>query len=111
MKIKIRKGDTVRLISGRLEDRGKQGEVIKVNPEEHTVVVQGLNLHSKHQKQVQTQGRTISPGIVKFEAAMPASKVMLICPKCGQATRVSVQRETSGKAVRVCKTCKALIDE
>jgi len=111
MKVKIRKGDTVKLISGRLEDKGKQGEVIKVNPDEGTVVVQGLNLHSKHQRQVQTQGRTISPGIVKFETATPVSKVMLVCPKCGQATRVSVQREQSGKAVRICKTCKALIDE
>ncbi len=111
MKVKIRKGDTVRLISGRLEDKGKQGEVIKVNPDDGTVVVQGLNLHSKHQRQVQTQGRTISPGIVKFETGMPVSKVMLVCPKCGQATRVSVQREQSGKAVRICKTCKALIDE
>jgi large subunit ribosomal protein L24 len=111
MKVKIKKGDTVKLISGRLEDKGKQGEVIKVNPDEGTVVVQGLNLHSKHQRQVQTQGRTISPGIVKFETAMPVSKVMLVCPKCGQATRVSVQREQNGKAVRICKTCKALIDE
>ena len=75
------------------------------------MVVQGLNLHSKHQRQVQTQGRTLSPGIVKFETAMPVSKVMLVCPKCGKATRVAVQREQDGKATRICKTCKALIDE
>jgi large subunit ribosomal protein L24 len=111
MKLKIRKGDKVELISGRLEDKGKQGEVIKVNPDDATVVVQGLNLHSKHQRQVQTQGRTLSPGIVKFETAMPVSKVMLVCPKCGKATRVAVQREQDGKATRICKTCKALIDE
>ncbi len=63
MKIKIRKGDTVRLISGRLEDKGKEGEVIKVIPGEERLVVQGLNQHTKHQRQVQSQGRTISPGI------------------------------------------------
>jgi large subunit ribosomal protein L24 len=111
MKLKIRKGDKVELISGRLEDKGKQAEVIKVNPDEGTVVVQGLNLHSKHQRQVQTQGRTLSPGIMKFETAVPASKVMLVCPKCGKATRVAMQREPEGRAVRICKNCKALIDD
>jgi large subunit ribosomal protein L24 len=109
MKIKIRKGDTVRLISGRLEDKGKEGEVIKVMPDEERLVVQGLNLHSKHQRQVQSQGRTISPGIVKFETPFHISNVMLVCPKCHQATRVKVQRE-HGKVVRVCKHCEGLID-
>ena len=109
MRIKIRKGDTVRLISGRLEDKGKEGEVIKVVPEEERVVVQGLNLHTKHQRQVQTQGRTISPGIVKFEAPTHISNVMLVCPKCHQATRVKIQRE-QGKVVRICKQCEGLID-
>jgi len=109
MKIKIRKGDTVRLISGRLEDKGKEGEVIKVLPEQEYVVVQGLNLHSKHQRQVQTQGRTISPGIVKFEAPFHISNVRVVCPKCHQATRIKMQSE-EGRVVRVCKQCDALID-
>ena len=55
MKVKIRKGDTVEVISGRLEDKGKRGEVINVMPDENRVVVQGVNIHTKHQKQVQTQ--------------------------------------------------------
>jgi large subunit ribosomal protein L24 len=109
MKIKIRKGDTVRLISGRLEDKGKEGEVIKVLPDEKRVVIQGLNVHTKHQRQVQTQGRTISPGIVKFEAPTDISNVMLVCPKCHQATRVKIQHE-EGKVIRVCKHCDGLID-
>jgi large subunit ribosomal protein L24 len=109
MNIKIRKGDTVRLISGRLEDKGKEGEVIKVNPDERRLVVQGLNMHTKHQRQVQTQGRTLSPGLVKYEAPFHISNVMLVCPKCHQATRVKVHRE-QGKAVRVCKQCDGLID-
>ncbi len=109
MKVKIRKGDTVRLISGRLEDKGKEGEVIKVLPEEHRVVVQGLNVHTKHQRQVQTQGRTVSPGIVKFEAPFDVSNVMLVCPKCHEATRISLQRDQK-KVVRVCKHCEGIID-
>jgi large subunit ribosomal protein L24 len=109
MKVKIRKGDTVVLISGKVEEKGERGEVIKVLPEEKRVVVQGLNIHTKHQKQVQTQGRTINPGRIKFEAPLDISNVMLICPKCSQPTRVSVQRNEDG-VHRLCKQCQALID-
>ncbi len=109
MKVKIRKGDTVEIISGRLEDKGKRGEVIKVLPEERRVVVQGVNVRKKHQKQMQTQGRTLSPGIIEFEAPMDISNVMLVCPKCNEATRVSLQRE--GEVThRVCKSCGTLLD-
>jgi large subunit ribosomal protein L24 len=109
MKVKIRKGDTVEVISGKIEEKGKRGEVIKVLPDEKRVVVQGLNIHTKHQKQVQTQGRTINPGRIKFEAPLDISNVMLICPKCSQPTRVKVQRNEDG-VHRVCKKCQALID-
>ena len=57
MKVKIRKGDTVEVISGRLEDKGKRGEVINVILDDRRVVVQGVNIRIKHQKQVQTQAR------------------------------------------------------
>lgn len=110
MKVKIRKGDTVEIISGRFEDKGKRGEVIKVLPEEHRVVVQGVNMRKKHQRQVQTQAqRSISPGIIEFEGSIDISNVMLVCPKCNEATRVSIQRQ-DGESVRVCKNCQALID-
>ncbi len=110
MKVKIRKGDTVEIISGRSEDKGKRGEVIRVLPEENRVVVQGVNVRTKHQRQVQSQGRTINPGRVKFEAPMHLSNVMLVCPKCGKPTRVSIQRDGT-TARRVCKHCQASIDE
>ena len=109
MNVKIRKGDTVEIISGKLEDQGKRGEVIKVLPDEHRVVVQGINMHTKHQRQVQTQGRTINPGRIKFEAPMDISNVMLVCPKCNEPARVGVQRDDDG-AHRVCKKCQAFID-
>jgi large subunit ribosomal protein L24 len=109
MKVKIRKGDTVEIISGKIEEKGKRGEIIKVLPDEKRVVVQGLNIHTKHQKQVQTQGRTINPGRIKFEAPLDISNVMLICPKCSQPTRVNVQHNEDGTH-RVCKKCQALID-
>lgn len=109
MKAKIRKGDTVEVISGRLEDKGKRGEVIKVLPDEGRVVVQGVNLRKKHKRQMETQGRTINPGIVEFEAALHISNVMLVCPKCNTAVRVAIQRDAD-KAQRVCKNCQAIID-
>lgn len=110
MKVKIRKGDKVEVISGKLEDKGKQGEVIRVLLEENRVVVQGVNIHTKHQRQQQVQGRNIAPGLVRFEAPVSISNVMLVCPKCNKATRVSMQR-TDEKVVRVCKECEGQIDE
>lgn len=110
MRVKIRKGDTVEIISGRLEDKGKRGEVINVLIDDRRVVVQGVNIRTKHQRQVQTQaGRNMNPGRIQFEAPMDISNVMLVCPKCSEATRVSVQRDEDG-ARRVCKNCHALID-
>ena len=109
MKVKIRKGDTVKVISGRLEDKGKHGEVIKVLPEESRVVVQGINIRKKHQRQVQTQGRTLKPGIIEFEAPISISNVMLICPTCGAPTRVGVIRKEDS-VQRMCKKCKAQFD-
>jgi large subunit ribosomal protein L24 len=110
MKTKIRKGDTVEVISGRSEDKGKRGEIVRVDLDVERVVVQGVNMRTKHQRQVQSQGRTINPGLVRFEAPVHISNVMLVCPKCGKATRVSITREAD-KAVRVCKHCKAPIDD
>ena len=110
MRIKIRKGDTVEIISGRLEDKGKRGEVINVMTGVRRVVVQGVNLHTKHQRQMQTQaGRQIKPGRIQFEAPIDVAHVMLVCPKCTKAARVGVQRDETG-AHRVCKNCGQLID-
>lgn len=109
MDVKIKKGDTVEVISGKLEEKGKRGEVIKVLPEDRRVVVSGINLHTKHQRQVQTQGRTVAPGKVKFEAPVHISNVMLVCPKCSKPSRVAIER-IDDKSVRICKKCKAQID-
>jgi large subunit ribosomal protein L24 len=107
VKVKIRKGDTVLVIAGR--DKGKKGEVIRVLPRQRRVVVQGVSVRKKHQQQVQAQGQTITPGIIEFEAPIDLSNVMLVCPKCGEATRVGVHR-TEGVAERYCKRCGALIE-
>src|SRR3990172_5942996 len=110
MKVKIRKGDTVEVISGRVEDKGKRGEVINVMLDDRRLVVQGVNIRTKHQRQVQTQaGRQLKPGRIQFEGSIDISNVMLVCPKCGQPARVGIQRDEDG-AHRVCKNCEAVID-
>ena len=110
MRVKIRKGDTVEIISGRLEDKGKRGEVINVLMDHRRVVVQGVNIRTKHQRQVQTQaGRQLKPGRIQFEGSVHISNVMLVCPKCGQPSRVGILRDDEG-AHRVCKNCEAAID-
>ena len=110
MRVKIHKGDTVEIISGRLQDKGKRGEVINVMTDNGRVVVQGVNIRTKHQKQVQTQaGRQINPGRIQFEGPIHISNVMLVCPKCNEAARVGIQRDETG-AHRVCKSCGQLID-
>jgi large subunit ribosomal protein L24 len=108
-KLKLKKGDTVEVISGKEIDKGRRGEVIRVLPKDRRVVVQGVNMRKKHQRQVQTQGRSISPGIIEFEGSIDISNVMLVCPKCDEPTRVGIQRE-DGVSIRQCKHCEALID-
>ncbi len=110
MKLKIRKGDTVEVISGKTDDKGKRGEVIRVDPDEGRVVVQGINVRTKHQRQVQAQNRTVNPGKVRFEAPIDISNVMLVCPKCNKPTRVAISRE-GDRAQRICKECNSVVDD
>ena len=96
-KLHVKKDDTVVILSGR--DKGKQGKILEVSPKEGKVIVEGLNIVTKHVKprQMGQQG-----GIVKCEAPLYASKVMAVCPKCGKPTRLAHKVE-DGKKVRVCK--------
>ena len=99
--MKIKKGDTVVVLSGK--DKGKQGKVQVVIPSDRKVVVEGVNIVTCHTKP-RRQGET--GGIVKREAAIYASKVQVVCPKCSKATRVAYEIK-DGKKVRTCKKCGA----
>jgi large subunit ribosomal protein L24 len=105
--IRIKRGDQVQVVSGR--DKGKQGEVIRVLPRDSAVVIQGVNLRKKHQRQIQAGGRTMNPGVIQFEAPIHVSNIMLVCPKCKKLSRVGVQR-AEGSVQRICKKCEAVID-
>ena len=109
MRLKIKRGDQVEIMTGKNEDKGKRGEVVRVFPKRNQVIVQGLNIHTKHQKQVQSEGRSINPGIVKLEAPINISNVMLVCKKCNKPTRIGYIREND-KRIRVCKKCGAKLD-
>lgn len=106
-KMRIKRGDTVEMITGK--ELGIRGEVIRVLPKVRRVVVQGINVRTKHQRQVQAAGRTMSPGIIQFEGPIDVSNVMLVCPKCNEASRIGVERE-QGEARRVCKNCGGYVD-
>ena len=108
MKVKIRKGDTVEVISG--TDKSKRGEVIRVLSDGKRVVVQGVNVRKKHQKQTQLQsGRTYSSGIIEFESSIDISNLKLVCPSCKESTRVGLRRE-GDQSLRVCKACGTVIE-
>ncbi len=101
MAMNVKKGDTVVVLSGK--DKGKQGKVLGTVPSEDKVVVEGVNMVTCHVKP-RRQGET--GGIVNREAAMYASKVQVVCPKCKKGTRVAHKVE-NGKKTRVCKHCGA----
>ena len=98
-KLHVKTGDTVMVLSGK--DKGKKGKVLSVNPTDKKVIVEGVSVASRHKKP-RRQGET--GGIVKHETPIYASKVQLVCPKCGKPTRVGHTIE-DGKKLRVCKKC------
>jgi large subunit ribosomal protein L24 len=104
---KIKKGDTVVVIAG--EDAGAQGVVQRIIPKADSVVVSGVNIITKHQKPVQTGRGQVRAGRIEYEAPVHVSKVMLVCPQCGQPTRVGFSINDSGVKTRVCKKCQAEI--
>lgn len=100
----IKKDDKVVVLSGK--DKGKQGKVLTADPKGLKVVVEGVNVATKHIK-AQKQGQ--EGGIIKSENPIYVSKVALVCPKCGKGTRVGHKVGEDGKKVRVCRKCGAEI--
>ena len=100
-KMSIKKDDLVVVLSGK--DKGKQGKVLEVMPKSGKVVVEKVNVVSRHTKP-RKQGE--EGGIMKREAAIAACKVQVVCPKCNKGTRIAHKIE-NGKKTRVCKHCGA----
>ena len=101
----VKKGDKVLVITGK--DKGKIADVVEVSPKTHKVLVDGVNVVTKHQKPRTQQDKG---GIVKKSAPIEASNVMVVCPDCGKATRVK-HKEFNGKKLRACAKCGASLDK
>jgi large subunit ribosomal protein L24 len=103
--MKIKKGDTVKMLYGK--DSGRQGTVVAIDTKKEMAVVEGLNMYKRNLK---GDGRTRVSEIVTITKSVPVSKVMLVCPSCNKATRVGYKID-GDKKVRVCKKCGKVIEQ
>jgi large subunit ribosomal protein L24 len=101
--MKIKKGDKVKVISGK--DKGREGTVNKVYMKQNKILLPGINLYKKH---IKKNEKMPQGGVVEIPRLMTIAKVMLICPKCNRSIRVSYQIE-NGRKYRFCKKCKSRI--
>ena len=99
--MKIKKGDNVKIISGK--DRGKTGKVLKVFPEDNRMLVEGINMRKKHER---AKRQDKKGEVITRPAPVSIANAMVVCPKCGKPTRVGYAIEGKQK-VRVCKKCGA----
>ena len=99
-KVHVKTGDTVVVLSGK--DKGKKGQVMAVSPKEGKVIVEKVNMVSKH---VKPKKMGEPGGIIKAEGAMYASKVQVVCPRCKKPTRVGHKVNEDGSKDRLCKKC------
>lgn len=105
MGLRIKKGDTAMVITGK--NKGKKGRVLSVAPAEERVIIEGINIIKRHTKpnKKYTQG-----GIIEKEGPIHLSNVMLVCPKCSTPTRIGNALQESGKKLRVCTKCKEVLE-
>jgi len=101
LKLRIKKGDTVEVITGK--DRGSRGVVERVLTKQRRMIVTGVNIVKRHQKSRSTGG-AVTGGIIEKPAPIDVSNVMLVCPNCDLKTRAGYRIEKDQK-VRVCKKC------
>ncbi|MBN1193395.1 MAG: 50S ribosomal protein L24 [Coriobacteriia bacterium] len=101
----IHKGDRVHVIAGK--DKGKEGKVLSSMPEKERVVVENVHMIKKHSRPSQ---KNPQGGIIEMEGTIHVSNVMLVCPNCGQPTRVARRRD-DGVRIRTCKKCGKDIDK
>ena len=104
-KMRLKKGDRVRVISGK--DKGKEGKILVAFPAENKVIVEGVSAASRHSKPTQANPQG---GIVKKETPIYASKVMLVCPNTGKPTRIGHAFLEDGRKVRVAKVSGEVVD-
>ncbi|KKP65862.1 MAG: 50S ribosomal protein L24 [Candidatus Roizmanbacteria bacterium GW2011_GWA2_35_19] len=97
--MKIKKGDKIKVMYGK--NRGQEGKVEKVYVKSEKILIQGVNLYKRH---IKKNDKLPQGGIVDVPRPILASKVMIICPKCGKVTRVGVKIDKN-KKFRICRKC------
>lgn len=106
-KIKLKKNDPVVVISGRSQDKGKIGKILRVLPESNRVVVEKVHIIKEYVRA--NPQKNIQGGIVEREGEIPLSKVLYYCKECEQGVRVGYRLSESGKQ-RICKKCNTVLD-
>jgi large subunit ribosomal protein L24 len=106
VRFSIKRNDTVEVIAGK--EKGKRGKVLIVLPEKQRVIVERVNFIKRHQRPTQ---KVRQGGIIEREGSLHVSNVMLVCGKCGKATRTGSQTLADGRRVRVCKKCNEIVDK
>jgi len=99
-KVHLKKGDSVVVLTG--TSKGKKGKVLEVNKDDSRVLVEGVNIRTKHKK---AKNRYQQGGIIKQEVPVHSSNLMLVCKKCNTPTKIGKQILEDGSKVRVCKKC------
>ncbi len=102
-KMKLKKGDVVIVNSG--SEKGKKGEILRIDRKNAKVVVKGINVRTKHVK-ARKQGQ--ESGIIKSENPIDASKVNYYCEKCGKGVKLGIKIEDNGTKTRFCKKCNEI---
>ena len=103
-KVHVKTGDTVVVLSGK--NKGKKGKVMAVSPKEGKVIVENVNMVSKH---IKPRRMGEAGGIVKAEGAMYASKVQIVCPRCKKPTRIGHKVNEDGTKNRICRKCGEIL--
>jgi len=106
IKTNLRKGDSVRIITGK--EKGKEGKILQVLKESNKVLVEQLNLIKKHTK---PNAKYPKGGIVDREGALQISNVMILCRKCDKPSRIAAKLLDDGEKIRVCRRCGEVLDK
>jgi large subunit ribosomal protein L24 len=111
-KLNLKKGDEVIVLAGK--DKGKRGKVIQTIPEQGRIIVDGVNVVTRHQRPRSAGTRAMVKqqlGEMQMPMGIPLVKVMLVCPKCSKETRMSRVLTTDGDFARRCRKCGELVDD
>ncbi len=102
----LRKGDMVEVTGGKFS--GRRGKVLRVSPRDARAIVEGVNIVKRH---VKPSRKTPQGGVVSKEAPIPVARLMIVCSRCGEASRAGHRYLEDGTKVRYCKRCKEQMDK